>query len=76
MVDWEPLETRLAKVKAVHVCKVLNDLASSWFADLFVPKSDYTHDLRGSHSSLQLPRLKTENLKKSVFSLELSFGII
>ena len=77
MLGWEPLETRRAKKKAVHMYKVLNGLAPSSLADLFVPKSDITeYDLRGSHTSLQLPHSKTEKLKKSFVILELSFGIL
>ena len=46
--------------------KVLNGLAPSSLADLFVPKSNITeYDLRGSNTSLQLPHPKTEKLKKS-----------
>ena len=59
MLGWEPLETRRAKTKAVHMYKVLNGLAPSSLADLFVPRSDITeYDLRGSHTSLQLPHPK------------------
>ena len=66
MLGWEALETRRAKTKAVHKYKVLNGLAPSWLADLCVPKSDITeYDLRGSHTSLQLPHPETEKLKKS-----------
>ena len=66
MLGWEPLETRRAKTKAVHMYKVLNGLAPSSLAELFVPKSDITeYDLRGSHTSLQLSRPKTAKLKKS-----------
>ena len=61
MPGWEPLQTRRAKTKAVHMYKVLNGLAPSSLADLFVPQSDITeYDLRGSHTSLQLPHTKTE----------------
>ena len=50
----------------MHMYKVLNGLAPSSLADLFVPKSDITeYDLRGSHTSLQLSHPKTEKLKKS-----------
>ena len=63
MLGWEPLETRRAKTKAVHMYKVLNGSAPSSLADLFVPKSDIIeYDLRGSHTSLQLPHPKTEKL--------------
>ena len=66
MLGWEPLETRRAKTKALHMYKVLNGLAPSSLADIFVPKSDITeYGLRGSHTSLQLPHPKTEKLKKS-----------
>ena len=68
MLGWEPLETRRAKTKAVHMCRVLNGLAPSSLANLFVPKSDITeYDLRGSHTSLQPPHPKTEKLKKSFY---------
>ena len=66
ILDWEPLETRRAKTKALHMYKVLNGLAPSLLAELFVSKNDITeYDLRGSHTSLQLPHPKTEKLKKS-----------
>ena len=66
MLGWEPLETRRAKTKAVHNDKVLNGLAPSSLAELFVPKSDFTeYDLRGSHTSLRLPHPKTEKHKNS-----------
>ena len=56
MLGWEPVETRRAKTKALHMYKVLNGLPPSSLTDLFVPKSDITeYDLRGSHTSLQLP---------------------
>jgi hypothetical protein len=46
--------------------KVLNDLAPSSLATLFVHKRNITEsDLRGSSTSLQLPLPKTENLKIS-----------
>ena len=47
--------------------KVLNDLAPSLLATLFVRKlrNITEYDLRGSSTSLQLPLPKTENLKKS-----------
>ena len=58
--------------------KVLNGLAPSSLADLFVPQSDIAeYDLRGFPTSLQLPHPKTEKLKKSFsYSPELSFGIL
>ena len=78
MLGWEPLETRRAKKKAVHMYKVLNGLAPSSLADLFVPKSDIIeYDLRGSHTSLQLPHpIKLKNLRNVFVILELSFGIL
>ena len=46
--------------------KILNGLAPSSLAALFVHKRNITeYDLRGSSTSLQLPLPKTENLKKS-----------
>ena len=35
MLGWEPLETRRAKTKALHMYKVLNGFAPSSLADLF-----------------------------------------
>ena len=65
-LGWEPLETRRAKSKVKQMYKVLNDLAPSSLATLFVRKRNITeYDLRGSSTSLQLPLPKTENLKKS-----------
>ena len=63
---WEPLETRRAKSKVKQMYKVLNDLAPSSLATLFVRKRNIAeYDLRGSSTSLELPLPKTENLKKS-----------
>ena len=65
-LGWEPLETRQAKSKVKQMYKVLNDLASSSLATLFVHKRNITeYDLRGSSTSIQLPLSKTENFKKS-----------
>jgi hypothetical protein len=65
-LGWEPLENRRAKSKVKQMYKVLNDLAPSSLATLFVRKRNITeYDLRGSSTSLQLPLPKTENLKKS-----------
>ena len=65
-LGWEALETRRAKTKALYMYKVLNGLAPSSLVDLFVHKSDIReYDLRGSHTSLQLPHPKTEKLKES-----------
>ena len=66
-LGWEPLETRRAKSKVKQMYKVLNDLAPSSLATLFVHKRNITEydRLRGSSTSLQLPLPKTENLKKS-----------
>ena len=77
MLGWEPLETRRAKTKAMLMYKVLNGLAPSSLADLFVRKSDITeYDLRSSH----IPHcncliLKLKNSRKVFLILELSFGI-
>ena len=65
-IGWETLETQGAKSKAKQMYKVLNDLAPSSLATLFVHKRNITkYDLRGSFTSLQLPLPNTENLKKS-----------
>ena len=65
-LGWEPLKTRRDKSKVKQMYKVLNDLAPSSLATLFVRKRNITeYDLRGSSTSLQLPFPKTENLKKS-----------
>jgi hypothetical protein len=64
-LGWEPLETRRAKSKVKQMYKVLNYLAPSSLATLFMRKRNITeYDLRGSSTSLQLPLPKTENLKK------------
>ena len=48
--------------------KILNELAPSSFAALFVRKRNITeYDLRGSSTSLQQPLPKTENLNKKSF---------
>ena len=61
-LGWETLETRRAKSKVKQMYKVLNGLASTSLAALFVHKRNITeYDLRGSSTSLP----KTENLKKS-----------
>ena len=65
-IGWESLETRRAKSTAKQMYKVLNDLAPSSVATLFVPRRSITeYDLRGSSIPLQLPLPKTENLKNS-----------
>jgi hypothetical protein len=65
-LGWESLETRRTKSKVKQMYKVLNDLAPSSLATLFVRKRNITeYDLSGSSTSLQLPLPKTENLKKS-----------
>jgi hypothetical protein len=52
-LGWEPLETRRAKSKVKQMYKVLNDLAPSSLATLFVRKRNITeYDLRGSSTSL------------------------
>ena len=74
MLGWESLETRRSTEKAVYIYKVLNGLVPNSLNDLFVSKSDITeYDLRGSHTSLQLPHPKTEKLKK-IFSFSLKFS--
>ena len=63
----ENLETQQVKSKVKTMYKVLNNLAPSSLADLFEPERNITkYDLRGSSTSLQLPQLKTEKLKKSL----------
>ena len=47
-LGWKLLETRQAKSKAVQMYEVLNGLAPSLLAELFVLQTDNTkHDLRG-----------------------------
>jgi hypothetical protein len=41
-LGWEPLETRRAKSKVKQMYKVLNDLAPSSLATLFVHKGNIT----------------------------------
>ena len=65
-LGWETLETRRAKSRVKQMYKVLNGLAPSSLAALFVHKRNMTeYDLRGSSTSLQLLLPKNENLKKS-----------
>ena len=58
MLGWEALETRRAKTKAVHMYKVLNGLAPSSLADLFVPKSDITEYVPIPHCNCLILKLK------------------
>jgi hypothetical protein len=73
-LGWEPLETRRAKSKVKQMYKVLNDLAPSSLATLFVHKGNITeYDLRGSSTSLQLP-LPLKTLRKASVMMELNCG--
>ena len=74
-LGWEPLETRRAKSKVKQMYKVLNDLAPSSLATLFVRKRNITeYDLRGSFTSLQLPFPKLKTLRKASVMMELNCG--
>ena len=74
-LGWESLETGRSKSKVKQMYKVLNDLAPSSLAILFVRKRNITeHDLRGSSTSLQLLLPNTENLKKTSVMMELNCG--
>ena len=61
-LGWEPLETRRAKSKVKQMYKVLNDLAPSSLATLFVHKRNITeYDLRAPlpHYNYLCQKLKT-----------------
>ena len=59
----ETLQTQRAKWKVIIMFKLLNDLAPSPLTELFAPKNKVTdYNLRGSSTSLQLPKPRTEKL--------------
>ena len=62
----ETLQTQRAKWKVIIIIimfKLLNDLAPSPLTELFAPKNKVTdYNLRGSSTSLQLPKPRTEKL--------------
>ena len=65
-LGWSSLESQRAKTKAKQMYKVVNGMAPRCLADLFTRKNTVTnYNLRGSSTSLQLPRPKTEFMKKS-----------
>ena len=66
-LGWETLEVERVKSKAKQMYKVLHDMTPNCLLGIFTYKSEILdHNLRGSLTSLQLPFLKTESLKKSV----------
>ena len=74
-LGWEPLETRRAKSKVKQMYKVLNDLAPSSLASLFVRKRNITeYDLRGSSISLHYLSQKLKTLRKASVMMELNCG--
>ena len=65
-LDWISLEERRAQMKARLMYKTVNKLAPHRLCDIFQKTntvSDY--NLRGSSTSLCIPRPRTESLKRS-----------
>ena len=74
-LGWESLKTRRAKSKANQMYKVLNDLAPSSLATVFVGKRNITkYDLMGSSTSPQLLYLchKLKTLRKASVMMKLN----
>lgn len=64
-LGWKSLEERRAQILAKLMFKVINNMAPSKLCSMFQnSKSIHAHNLRGSDSSLFLPRPKTEYGKK------------
>ncbi len=71
-LGWETLETRRAKSKVKQMYKVLNGLAPSSLAALFVHK---IYGLRGSSiAHYNFLCQKTKTLRKASVMMELNYG--
>ncbi len=75
-LGWETLETRRAKSKVKQMYKVLNGLAPSLLAALFVHKRNITeYDLRGSYiPDYNYLCQKPKTLRKASVMMELNYG--
>ena len=66
LLNWESLEERRFKRKAIIMHKVKNNDAPASITELFDIVSNSTnYNLRGANSKFVLPRPKNESLKKS-----------
>ena len=63
-LDWDNLEIRRKKQKALLMYKVIHKKAPSYLQRLFT-ENKQTYNLRASEGKLTLPKPKTEYLKKS-----------
>lgn len=65
-LEWEPLQTQRLKAKAKMMFKVLNNMGPNSLHELFTYKDELFHyNLRESHSSVCLPKPRTNCMKKS-----------
>ena len=65
LLGWKTLEEQRAQSTARLMYKVLHNMAPTKLNEIF-NMSNTVHNLRGSNSTLFLPRPKTEYLKKSI----------
>ena len=63
-LKWDQLSLRREKQKAIRMFKSLNGLAPVYLHDLFSERHT-DHDLRDSFRKLNLPKLRTDYLKRS-----------
>ena len=67
LLAWKTLEEQSAEVKARLMCKIFHNVVPVKFTEIFQKlNSVHHHYLRGSNSTLNLPRTRTEYLKKSI----------
>ena len=65
-LSWEPLKADRKKTKAKMMYKLLNNVGPNSFTNLFSYKSELTnYNLQDISSGLQLPKPRTNNMKKS-----------
>ena len=66
ILGWEPLEQKRKKAKAKMMFKTLNNMGPNSLKELFTFKREIlNHSLRRTSSSVRLPKLNTNNMKKS-----------
>ena len=66
ILGWEPLEQQRKKAKAKMMFKTLNNMGPNSLKKLFIFEREIlNHSLRGTSSSIRLPKPNTNNMKKS-----------
>ena len=66
ILGWEPLEKQRKKAKAKTMFKTLNNMGPNSLKKLFIfERETLNHSLRGTSSSICLPKPNTNNMKKS-----------